>query len=140
MTLQVPTVENIRSFSTIIRIAIAFITGGNAGIQQEVAKIEQEELAGLQTRGRKLGKFEANYAPFPLPPGGFIYDCSHCQFWIGPNRCSIVGRSGDNFGGEAIHPWHYCTRWLPRRGEAVLNWVVRYLDPSTAKDTEEVIL
>lgn len=140
MVFQVPSAENVRSLSTILRIAIAFFTGGNEGIQQAIIQIEQEELEALQTRGRKLSKFEANYAPAPLPPLGYIYDCSHCQLWQGPNRCKTVGLPGDNFGGEAIHPWHYCTRWLPRKGEAVLNWLVRYLDPSKATDTEEVIL
>lgn len=132
--------ENFQSLTTIPRIAIAFATGGSEGIATEARKIESEELGKLQLRGRKLGKFEANYAPFPLPPGGYIYDCSHCQLWEAPNRCKIVGLVGDSFGGEAIHPWHYCTRWLPRIGVPVLQWITRYFDPSAAEETTEVIL
>ncbi len=141
MVFQIPTAENFRSLGTIFRIARAFFSGGNEGIAREAALIEQEELSAQERRGGvKLSKFQANYIPGPIPPAGFIYDCAHCQLWDPPNRCKIVGLPGDNFGGEAIHPWHYCTRWVPKIGEPVLNWLVRYLDPSKAEDTTEVIL
>lgn len=140
MVFQTPTAENLRSLGTIFRIAVAFFSGGNEAIAREAALIEQEELSAQERRGVKLSKFQANYAPAPLPPAGYIYDCSHCQLWQSPNRCKIVGLPGDNFGGEAIHPWHYCTRWVPRIGEPVLDWLVRYLDPSQAEETTEVIL
>lgn len=131
---------NFQSLTTIPRIAVAFLTGGNEGIAKEALKIESEELGALGLRGKKLSKFEANYVPFPIPPAGYIYDCSHCQYWQGPNRCKIVGLVGDNFGGEAIHPWHYCTRWLPRIGVPVLQWITRYFNPSSAEESTEVIL
>lgn len=111
-----------RNLSPIVNIALGFLTGGNAGVQAAADQQELRLTAQVATSG-KIPKDQANYLPFPLPPAGYIYDCSHCRFWQEPNRCRIVGLPSDPWSGETVQPWHYCTLWLPPGGEPVLGWL-----------------
>ncbi|MDP3063499.1 MAG: hypothetical protein Q8O40_09885 [Chloroflexota bacterium] len=131
--------NNVQALTTIPRFAVGFFTAGNEGVQAVATELDGE-LTDQARREGKFSKARVNYLPVPLPPGGYLYDCSHCRFWQGPHRCRIVGQPGDSFGGEAIYPWHYCTLWVPPEGEPVLQWVVRLLRPDLATRKTEVVL
>lgn len=132
--------EILKSPVTIARLAAGFLLDGVPGLQAEADQLADEELAMLQDRGHKLGKVEAWYTPLAPLPFFYLYDCSHCRFWQGPNRCQIVGLPDDPWGGEAIHPFHFCVRWLPLANEPPFDWAVRLIDPSVASHSVDVIL
>lgn len=73
----------------------------------------------------------------PVPPLLWRNECGRCRFWQegGPGeagRCHLVGRPGDPFGGERIHPRGWCGFYLPPEGEPAFAWLGERLDPTGA--------
>ena len=101
-----------------------------------------EQLVGalrnqVGQQGRKFSKLESLYFPAPIiPPVAWRYECQTCRFWqpAGQGRsfpaCEIVGLPGDAYGGEAIHPLHWCGYWVNAQGDPPLRWLAEWLDPS----------
>ena len=101
-----------------------------------------EQLAGalrdqVRMQGRKFSKAESLYVPTPvIPPIAWRYECQTCGFWqpaTATNRlatCQIVGLSGDAFGGEAIHPLHWCGYWVTPEADPPFRWLAEWLDAS----------
>ena len=91
----------------------------------------------MRRQGRKFSKVESLYAPAPIiPPVAWRYECQTCRFWrpAGQERpfptCEIVGLPADPYGGEAIHPLHWCGYWVNPQGEPPLHWLAEWVDPS----------
>jgi hypothetical protein len=97
-----------------------------------------EALRGqVRRQGRKFSKAESLYMPAPIiPPAAWRYECQTCRFWqpVGQQwafpTCEIVGLPGDPFGGEAVHPLHWCGYWVNPQGDPPLRWLAEWLDPS----------
>ncbi|MBI2919162.1 MAG: hypothetical protein HYY01_14400 [Chloroflexi bacterium] len=43
--------------------------------------------------------------------------------------CAVVGVADDPWGGEAIHPLHWCAFWLNQQGDPPLRWLAEWADP-----------
>lgn len=110
-----------------------YLTGDDATLD-DVA--ERLEAAAHAQPGGKFGKEEAVYLPqAPFPPTLWRTSCGRCRFWEEgepgePATCHIVGRTGDRFGGEAIHYRGWCAYWMPPAGEPAFSWVSERLDPT----------
>ena len=125
-------------------LAAAAVTPLAAGVGvlfPETADGVEAALAGqVERQGRKFSKVETLYTPAPiLPPVAWRYECGTCRFWQpsetsgnGFPACRIVGLPGDPFGGEAVHPLHWCGFWLNRRDDPPLRWLAEWLDPAAA--------
>ena len=90
---------------------------------------------GIRSRARdeKYTKFEAAYVPqTPYPPALWEYKCATCRFYQpnegGKSKCEVVGKEGNKFGGEAIHPEAWCGLWLPEDGQGWFDWVTDRLE------------
>lgn len=88
--------------------------------------------------GDKFGKGEAVYLPqSPFPSLMWRPKCERCRFYEDgspgePATCYIVGREGDRWGGEAIHPRGWCAYYLPAEGEPAFEWFRERLNPTGA--------
>ena len=117
-----------RSTRTVPEVVGVSITRGEDGI----AELERgvRELAA-EKDGEKLHKHESLYAPqTPIPFGVWEYKCATCRFYVGPDesddgspKCQVVGREGDLFGGESVHPEAWCGLWLPNEGQEWFDYV-----------------
>ena len=90
----------------------------------------------VRLQGRKFSKLEGLYVPAPvIPPLAWRYECQTCRFWQPAVRqskfptCEIVGLTSDPFGGEAIHPLHWCGYWVNPEGDPPFRWLAEWLDP-----------
>lgn len=90
--------------------------------------------------GGKFGKREASYLPFrPFPLVLWDNRCERCRFYRegepgDPATCHIVGREGDRYGGEAIHPEGWCGFYVPPAGEPALAWLRERVRPTGKTD------
>lgn len=121
----------LRDLLTPLRVGISLF------VPAEVERADRELRERVQKRGKKLTKIESAYLPATPLPLAWRYECQTCRYWevSGPNgkpypTCTIVGLDGDPFGGEAIHPLHWCALWLPVKDDRPLDWLKEWLDPS----------
>ena len=117
------------------RMLQAYLGRGEDGL----AELEEELRTRASARpGGKFGKREAAYVPFvPLPPLEWRHRCGSCRFWVDegpekPGECMIVGRTGDPFGGKAIHEEAGCALFIPPAGESAFAWLREQFDPTGA--------
>ncbi len=114
------------------RVLRTYLTEGEAGLERVASRLH--DRAHGQPGGR-FGKRETSYLPqSPLPPVAWRYSCERCRFYEegspgGPATCHVVGREGDPYGGEAIHPSGWCGLWTPPAGEPAFAWVRERLRP-----------
>lgn len=117
------------------KMLFRYLRDGERGLS-EIAD-ELHERAHDRPHG-KFGKGEAAYLPqTPFPPNAWVNSCGRCRFWQEGDRgeagsCHIVGRPGDSFGGERIHPRGWCKLWLPPANEPAFAWLFEQLDPTGA--------
>lgn len=99
------------------------------GQPDQVEVLIGEERSRVRALGRKWTKAEAIYVPLAPPPGAWRYQCGTCAFFQAgaPPMCETVGQPGDPWGGEAIHPLHWCARWIPQAGDRPLRWLAEWL-------------
>ena len=121
----------VRALITPFRVGLSFLA------PEEIDRIDQELRGDVQLQGRKFGNDEAVYLPFSPPPGAWRYECQTCRYWQPAGTggrsfptCAVVGLDDDPFGGEAIHPLHWCAWWLPARGDPPLRWLAEWLNPA----------
>lgn len=114
------------------RVLRAYLSDGEAGL----ARVADDLHRRAHDRpGGAFGKREAAYLPVsPFPPVMWRYSCERCRFYHegGPGEpatCHVVGRDGDSFGGEAIHPEGWCGLWTPPAGEPAFAWLRERLHP-----------
>lgn len=117
------------------RVLLAYLKRGEDGL----ADLGEEIHARAHDQpSEKFGKKEALYLPqTPFPPNLWVNSCGRCRFWEEgapgeAGRCHVVGRRGDRFGGERIHPRGWCKLWLPPEGEPAFAWLFDQLDPTGA--------
>lgn len=117
------------------RVLSAYLKRGEDGL----ADLGEEIHDRAHDRpGEKFGKKEARYLPqTPFPPNLWVNSCGRCRFWEEgasgeAGRCHVVGRKGDRFGGEHIHPRGWCKLWLPPENEPAFAWLFEQLDPTGA--------
>lgn len=117
------------------RVLSAYLRRGEAGLTDIEERLHEE--AHDQPEG-KFGKREVAYLPqSPFPPLLWQNRCGRCRFWEEgspgePGTCHIVGREGDPFGGEAIHPRGWCGLFTPASGEPAFAWFHERLNPDGA--------
>lgn len=110
----------------------AYLTGGEAGLARVADDLHDR---AHRQPGGKFGKRETAYLPqSPLPPAMWRYSCQRCRFYREgapgePARCHVVGREGEPFGGERIHPEGWCGLWTPPEGEPAFAWFRERLRP-----------
>lgn len=114
------------------RLLRAYLTAGEDGVSRVADRIHDR---AHRQPGGTFGKREAAYLPAsPVPPVLWRYSCERCRFYREgepgePATCDIVGREGDPWGGDAIHPEAWCGLWTPPAGEPALAWVRERLRP-----------
>lgn len=112
-----------------------YLRRGEAGFD---AMAERLHDRAHERPGERFGKGEAAYLPqTPVPPLGWPVRCERCRFYRegapgAPARCHLVGREGDRWGGEAIHPRGVCALWMPPADEPAFAWLRDRLDPRGA--------
>ncbi|MFC4549122.1 MULTISPECIES: high-potential iron-sulfur protein [Halorussus] len=117
------------------RVLLAYLKNGEEGLSNVA-----EDIHGRthDRPGEKFGKKEALYLPqSPVPPNLWRESCGRCRFWREGSpgeggRCHVVGKKGDRFGGEHIHPRGWCKLWVPPEGEPAFAWLFEQLNPTGA--------
>lgn len=107
--------------------------------EEGLSRVEERlHRAAHRQPGEKFSKREALYLPqSPFPPDMWRNSCERCRFYSDgepgePATCHIVGREGDRWGGEAIHPRGWCAYYLPAKGEPAFAWLPERLNPDGA--------
>ncbi len=115
---------------------LRYVLQGEDGLADVAERLHE---AAHDRPGGKFGKDESLYLPqSPFPPLLWRPKCERCRFYEDgapgdPAMCHIVGREGDRWGGEAIHPRGWCAYYLPPEGEPAFEWFRERLDPSGAE-------
>ncbi|WP_435178005.1 high-potential iron-sulfur protein [Halorussus sp. AFM4] len=116
-------------------VLLAYLKDGEDGLSNVAEGIHQR---AHDRPGEKFGKAEATYLPqSPVPPTMWKECCGRCRFWREGSpgeagKCHVVGRKGDRFGGEHVHPSGWCKLWMPPKGEPAFAWLFEQLDPTGA--------
>lgn len=114
------------------RVLASYLRDGEDGLSRVTDGLED----AAHERGAKFHKRRALYLPVsPFPPVLWRPKCGRCRFWVegepgAPGGCRIVGRPGDSFGGEAIHPDGFCGFYTPPAGEPPFAWFHDQLAPT----------
>lgn len=117
------------------RVLSAYLLRGEAGLTDLEEQLHEQ---AHRQPGHKFSKRETAYLPqSPFPPLLWRNQCERCRFYHDggpgePATCHIVGREGDSYGGEAIHPRGWCGLYLPPEGEPAFTWLHERLDPDGA--------
>lgn len=117
------------------RVLSAYLSRGEAGLTDLEEKLHE---SAHRQPGHKFGKGEASYLPqSPFPPMLWRNQCERCRFYREGEpgesaTCHIVGREGDPYGGESIHPRGWCGLYMPVGGEPAFAWLHERLHPDGA--------
>lgn len=117
------------------KVFVNYLLDGEEGLSRIEERLHR---AAHQQPGEKFGKGEALYLPqSPFLPDMWRNSCERCRFYSDgepgkPATCHIVGREGDRWGGEAIHPRGWCAYYLPAKGEPAFTWLPERLNPNGA--------
>lgn len=114
------------------KTVLSYLLAGEDGLSRVGDRLHR---AAHERPGGKFGKTEARYLPqTPFPPLLWQPQCGRCRFYEDgapgePATCHLVGREGDRWGGEAIHPRGWCAYYLPPEGEPAFEWYRERLNP-----------
>lgn len=112
---------------------LRYLLAGEDGLARVTERLHR---AASRRPGGKFGKAEARYLPqTPFPPLLWRPQCGRCRFYDegspgNPATCHLVGREGDRWGGEAIHPRAWCAFYVPPEGEPAFEWFRERLNPT----------
>ena len=123
----------------LLRVAAAATPNMTAAEAQQNANTLSEELLEVVAKDGKFSKGNGGYFPAPCAvPGPYIYMCKTCRFYEKPEsiqnaetypKCTVLGKKDDDFGGEAIHPYHWCPLWVPHEEQVPNGWITQWIDP-----------
>lgn len=125
------------------RVLSAYLRRGEAGLTDLEERLHEQ---AHEQPGKKFGKRETAYLPqSPFPPLLWRNNCERCRFYHDgapgePATCHIVGREGDPYGGEAIHPRGWCGLYTPPSGEPAFAWFHERLNPDGASSVRGLYL